>query len=172
MDLGLAFTIANRRGRGSTDLVSTDQALCGLHRSTPTFCVLSSAVYFPAERSVAAPRRCQRLRKPYKLETCARISSSQSEGRRGATLRHSRANREVLATAHPALRRVAPAIVICVYFLIGVVVFWPDHQEISQHLLGLGWDFTQSVWFLDWIPHALADGLNPFAAAPYSCRQA
>ncbi len=65
----------------------------------------------------------------------------------------------------PVLRRHLTAIVICAYFLIGVVLFWPDLQEFSHHLAGSGWDYAQTVWFLDWIPHALAHGLNPFASS-------
>jgi hypothetical protein len=54
------------------------------------------------------------------------------------------------------------AVVIVVYLLIGVVAFWPVYPGISQHLFGLGSDFTLTVWILDWVPHALAHGLNPF----------
>jgi hypothetical protein len=54
------------------------------------------------------------------------------------------------------------AVVIVVYLLIGVVAFWPVYPGISQHLFGVGGDFTLTVWLLDWVPHALAHGLNPF----------
>ena len=54
------------------------------------------------------------------------------------------------------------AVVIVVYLLIGIVAFWPVYPGISRHLFGYAADFTQTVWFLDWVPHALAHGLNPF----------
>jgi len=52
--------------------------------------------------------------------------------------------------------------VIVVYLSIGIVAFWPVYPGISQHLFGVEGDYTQSVWFLGWVPHALAHGLNPF----------
>ena len=62
-----------------------------------------------------------------------------------------------------ALRKLLPsAFVIVVYFLIGVIAFWPVYPGISQRLFSSDSDFAQSVWFLDWIPHALSHGLNPF----------
>jgi hypothetical protein len=54
------------------------------------------------------------------------------------------------------------AAVIVAYLSIGIVAYWPVYPGISQHLFGVGGDFTQTVWFLDWIPHALIHGLNPF----------
>jgi hypothetical protein len=71
----------------------------------------------------------------------------------------------VLVADRPVLRRMASAIVICAYFFIDAVLFWPAHRGISQHLLSTDWDFVQSVWFLDWVPHALAHGLNPFVSS-------
>ncbi len=62
-----------------------------------------------------------------------------------------------------ALRKVLPAaFVIAVYVLIGIFAYWPVYPGISQRLFSAEGDFTQSVWFLDWIPNALAHGLNPF----------
>ena len=66
------------------------------------------------------------------------------------------------APTRPAPHRATPAIVICVYFAIAAVAFWPVHQGALHRLLANDWDFTQTVWFLDWVPHALAHGLNPF----------
>jgi len=54
------------------------------------------------------------------------------------------------------------AVVIVVYLLIGIVTFWPVYPGISQHLFRNEPDFDQTVWFLNWVPHALAHGLNPF----------
>jgi hypothetical protein len=53
------------------------------------------------------------------------------------------------------------AVVFVVYLLIGIVAFWPVYPGISQHPFG-SFDFLQTVWFLGWVPHALAHGLNPF----------
>ena len=54
------------------------------------------------------------------------------------------------------------ACVIVVYCLLGIVAFWPIYPGISQRLFSPEGDFTQSVWYLDWIPNAIAHGLNPF----------
>jgi hypothetical protein len=67
------------------------------------------------------------------------------------------------ASVLPWLRRaVPPAAVIIMYLLIGIVAFWPVFPGVSQHLFGVEGDYTQSVWYLAWIPHALGHGLNPF----------
>jgi hypothetical protein len=65
-------------------------------------------------------------------------------------------------SSRPALHKVAPVVVVSVYFFLDAIVFWPVHRGASHRLLGSDWDFTQSVWFLSWVPHALAHGLNPF----------
>jgi hypothetical protein len=54
------------------------------------------------------------------------------------------------------------AVVIVVYLSIGIAAYWPVYPGISQRLFGSGGDFTQTVWFLAWVPHSLAHGLNPF----------
>ena len=67
------------------------------------------------------------------------------------------------SSEHSALRKVLPPVlVIAVYLLIGVVAFWPVYPGISQRLVTNDQDFMQTVWFLNWVPHALAHGLNPF----------
>ena len=67
------------------------------------------------------------------------------------------------ASGQSAHRKVLPtAIVIVSYVLIGIVAFWPVFPGLSQRLFGDDSDFTQSVWFLNWVPHALTHGLNPF----------
>jgi hypothetical protein len=68
------------------------------------------------------------------------------------------------STLRFALRKVPTlSIVIVGYFVIGFVAFWPVLPWNLSHQLfaGLG-DYAQSVWFLGWVPHALAHGLNPF----------
>lgn len=52
--------------------------------------------------------------------------------------------------------------VIGVYLMLGALAYWPVLPGISGRLFGLNGDFTQSVWFISWVPHALAHGLNPF----------
>ena len=52
--------------------------------------------------------------------------------------------------------------VIVVYLIVGLLAYWPVLPGISDRLFGLDGDFTQSVWFIAWVPHALAHGLNPF----------
>jgi hypothetical protein len=54
------------------------------------------------------------------------------------------------------------AFVIAAYLLVGVLAFWPLYPGISQHLFAYTVDYTQALWFLDWVPHALAHGYNPF----------
>ena len=68
-----------------------------------------------------------------------------------------------VASEDSALRKMLPSVVVVVvYLLIGIVAFWPVFPGISQRLFSADSDFTQSVWFLSWVPHALAHGLNPF----------
>ncbi|MGH9080177.1 MAG: Ig-like domain-containing protein [Acidimicrobiales bacterium] len=52
-------------------------------------------------------------------------------------------------------------LVIVGYLLIGIAAFWPVYP-ISQRLFSGFGDYTLSLWFLDWVPHALTHGLNPF----------
>ncbi|MBV8988665.1 MAG: hypothetical protein JO372_08910 [Solirubrobacterales bacterium] len=53
----------------------------------------------------------------------------------------------------------ASVLIITAYLLVGVLAFWP---MALSHLFGVQVDYIQSVWFLDWVPHSLAHGLNPF----------
>jgi hypothetical protein len=52
--------------------------------------------------------------------------------------------------------------VVGVYLVLGALAYWPVLPGISGRVFGLDGDFTQSVWFISWVPHALAHGLNPF----------
>src|ERR1700677_4357725 len=54
------------------------------------------------------------------------------------------------------------AVVIVTYFVVGGSAFWPLLPGMTQHLFGVVGDYEQSLWFIAWIPHALAHGLNPF----------
>ena len=55
-----------------------------------------------------------------------------------------------------------PTGVVAGYLLLGALAYWPVVPGISGRVFGLDGDFTQSVWFISWVPHALAHGLNPF----------
>ncbi len=64
---------------------------------------------------------------------------------------------------HVRHRKVQPvAFVAAFYLVLGVVAFWPVVPGISTNVFSAEGDFSQSVWFLAWVPHALAHGLNPF----------
>jgi hypothetical protein len=59
-------------------------------------------------------------------------------------------------------------VVIVLYLLIGLVAFWSMLPGISDHSFGIDPDFTQSMWFMTWVPHAIGNGLNPlFSNAIY-----
>ena len=63
----------------------------------------------------------------------------------------------------PVLKRVLPAVaVIAAYLSLGLVAYWPALSGISDRTFSGEGDFTLTVWFLGWVPHALAHGLNPF----------
>jgi len=55
-----------------------------------------------------------------------------------------------------------PVVVIGSYLLIGFIAFWPILHGLSQQYFATEPDYDQAVWYLAWIPHALAHGLNPF----------
>jgi hypothetical protein len=54
------------------------------------------------------------------------------------------------------------AVVIAIYLAIGLAAFWPELPRISTSAFSTTGDFYEAVWFLAWVPHALAHGLNPF----------
>ncbi len=62
-------------------------------------------------------------------------------------------------TTHPVWTSAA---VVVAYLLLGVTAYWPVLPGISHKALSSDGDFIQSVWFIGWVPHALAHGLNPF----------
>ena len=76
---------------------------------------------------------------------------------------HSHRPADQAASTPSAIRRALPSVVVIIgYLLIGIAAFWPEVPGVSRRLFGVDSDFAQSVWFLDWVPHALAHGLNPF----------
>jgi hypothetical protein len=69
-----------------------------------------------------------------------------------------------LGERHGAGRRsFVPALcVLAGYALLGVVAFWPVATGITSQLNGPpNDDSILFVWFIGWVPHALAHGLNP-----------
>ena len=66
------------------------------------------------------------------------------------------------AAGAPIASKALSAVVIACYLVIGAVAFWPLFPGMTHNLYGVDADYEQSVWFIAWIPHALAHGLNPF----------
>ncbi len=62
----------------------------------------------------------------------------------------------------PTRLRFSSALVVVGYLLLGIAAYGPAYAGLSRRPFIVGPDFQQSVWFLAWIPHALAHGLNPF----------
>lgn len=52
--------------------------------------------------------------------------------------------------------------VVAGYVVLGVLAYWPLVTTGGSHLFGTGGDSILATWFLDWVPHAAAHGLNPF----------
>ena len=62
----------------------------------------------------------------------------------------------------PAWRRALPAAVVATYLVLGLVAYWPVLPGISNRPFGQTSDYVLSAWFIGWVPHAIAHGLNPF----------
>jgi hypothetical protein len=63
----------------------------------------------------------------------------------------------------PAPRQWVFNLVIVVgYLACGLAAFWPVLPWTSDRLFGTASDSVLAMWFLAWVPHALAHGLNPF----------
>lgn len=70
---------------------------------------------------------------------------------------------EIAPVTQPPRRGVSPTLFVVVgYVLIGLLAYRPALHQLSQNLFSLYGDFTLTIWFLGWVPHALAHGLNPF----------
>jgi hypothetical protein len=67
-----------------------------------------------------------------------------------------------LADRPPRSGFLGTAFVVTAYLSIGFVAFWPIYPGISQRLFSSQLDYTQTIWFLDWVPYALTHGHNPF----------
>ena len=62
----------------------------------------------------------------------------------------------------PAWRRALSPAVIATYFVLGLIAYWPVLPGISHRFFGRTNDYILSAWFIGWVPHAIAHGLNPF----------
>ncbi|MGH9079291.1 MAG: hypothetical protein ACRDYE_04270 [Acidimicrobiales bacterium] len=51
---------------------------------------------------------------------------------------------------------------VTIYLVLGFVAYWPLLPSVSNRLFGQGADYVLSAWFIGWVPHAIAHGLNPF----------
>jgi len=76
---------------------------------------------------------------------------------------------EAAPTPTPSRRRLPFTVgVVTGYVLLGVCAFWPLLPWSADRLFGpsqyllIPQDATQITWFVDWVPFALAHGLNPF----------
>ena len=59
-------------------------------------------------------------------------------------------------------RALLPTGVITTYLVLGLIAYWPVLPGISHRLFGQTNDYVLSAWFIGWIPHSIAHGLNPF----------
>src|ERR1035441_8621430 len=66
------------------------------------------------------------------------------------------------AQLRPAWRRALPTAVVATYLVLGLVAYWPVLPGITHRLFGETADYVLSAWFIGWVPHAIAHGLNPF----------
>ena len=66
------------------------------------------------------------------------------------------------AQAPPAWRQALPVAVVATYLVVGLIAYWPVLPGISHRLFGQTDDYVQGAWFIGWVPHAIAHGLNPF----------
>jgi hypothetical protein len=59
-------------------------------------------------------------------------------------------------------RALLSAGVVATYLVLGLVAYWPVLPGITNQLFGRTGDYVLSAWFIGWVPHAIAHGLNPF----------
>ena len=52
--------------------------------------------------------------------------------------------------------------VVASYVVLGVLVYWPLLANGGSRLFGTNADSILATWFVAWVPHAAAHGLNPF----------
>ena len=74
---------------------------------------------------------------------------------------------EIRPAAEPS-GRLRTASVVAGYVVLGVLAYWPLVASGGSHLFGTNGDSILATWFLAWVPHAAAHGLNPlFSNAMY-----
>jgi hypothetical protein len=73
-----------------------------------------------------------------------------------------RPTNDIVPVTPPRRRVLAAAAVIAAYFSLGLAAYWPALPGISHQVFSVDGDLTLTVWFLGWVPHAIAHGLNPF----------
>ena len=71
-----------------------------------------------------------------------------------------RAGDEEIGLRH-RYRGLFTVLVVFGYLVIGLAAFWPVLPWTSDRLFGSGADSVLATWFLAWVPHSLAHGLNP-----------
>jgi hypothetical protein len=59
-------------------------------------------------------------------------------------------------------RKIPLTLILAAYLALGVMAFWPAILHITTTPFGVESDYILAVWFMGWVPHALAHGLNPF----------
>jgi hypothetical protein len=69
---------------------------------------------------------------------------------------------EVRPASEPPSGRLRTASVVVVYVVLGVLAYRPLVASGGTHLFGTSGDSILATWFLAWIPHAAAHGLDPF----------
>ena len=55
-----------------------------------------------------------------------------------------------------------PTVAIVVYVVLAVAIFWPVWSTSPTTVSEVGGDQFATMWFLQWAPHSLLHGLNPF----------
>jgi hypothetical protein len=67
-------------------------------------------------------------------------------------------------SAHGGVWRTAgpPALSITIYLVLAFALFWPIWGTHPTAVSEFGGDQFATMWFLQWVPHALQHGLNPF----------
>jgi hypothetical protein len=55
-----------------------------------------------------------------------------------------------------------PLVVVAGYLALGIIAYWSAISSGKTRLFGTSSDSILATWFLAWVPHALAHGVNPF----------
>jgi hypothetical protein len=79
-----------------------------------------------------------------------------------ATLTPEHTVAEVDRTSSGPPRWIPTVAVLAGYLALGVIAYWPAVTSGSSRLFGTTSDSILATWFLAWLPHAAAHGLNPF----------